>query len=1243
MVNIVKEMVKTGHPGRWLSWIVISLAISFMVAWGFAGRISLQQRLHAIDGQFDVYKDKLQQDSYARVERTLTRLAWLPMIQKTAQGETQPDNQVVQASLLSSRAALRAEIVYLMDNSGTVVACTPYSGTKTLTGKNYAFRPCFQEVMAGKTFMFYAAVGVTTGERGLYLSVPVHYSNQRVGVLVAKLGLRNLEGLMLAENNPMALVSPDGIVFATNQNAWLYQSVLPISQLRRLELRRSQQFANEPLLPAEVQLNQERIEIDGSVYLTKSTRVMDGEWQLFMLFKPAGMDWGWFALAAVPTFFVMLILGCSLLMYNALKESQLRRKQLSERSRTLNWEIDDRGQFTYVADVAELILGYQPSELVGKKSFYELMPKPDRSRDLAIARRVLAERKAFQDLEGRIHTRDGEELWVSYSGIPIFDRKGRLRGYSGTLVDVTRLKSVEEELRNSHERSQALMKSLQAGVILVRQSDRAIVEANPAAIAMIGATADMMLGCVCNDFICPAKKDECPVFDLGQELDNAERVLLRVDGKKIPVLKNAVKIQLDNETYLLESFVDISTQKRAEKNLAYQTAVAQELAKKADSANQAKSDFLANMSHEIRTPLNGVIGMTNLLLDTELDAQQKRYTETAKRSGETLLGLINDILDFSKIEAGKLNLEKIDFDLQQMINDCSVVQAFRAEEKGLELICGMAPEMPRMLQGDPGRLHQILTNLVSNAIKFTQEGEVSVWIDIESRTENQIVLKATVRDTGIGIEPGNIRKLFNAFEQADTSTTRKFGGTGLGLTITKQLVEMMNGRIGVESKIGEGTQFWFTVELGISPIQMQSPPPDIENLSDVKVLIVDDNATNREILSNQLNAWRMRVTAVDGGAAALTVLHDATEEDDPFRLAVLDMQMPEMDGETLGRIIKETPEFRGMSLMLLTSMGYRSDLRSLRQLGFSVCLSKPARPEELRTALCRMLLEEHDSSQAVAIESEAEDRTQESLPRVRYNAHILLAEDNQTNQLVAVGILTKMGFEVDVVENGRQALDILSQKSYDLILMDMQMPVMDGMEATREIRRSDSAVLNPRVPIVALTAHAMSGDREKYLRAGLDGYIAKPIDPQLLLHELERCLPKAKLETTADNSSAPEKREEKTVIPPEQIFHRRSFVERMMGDKDLVTMVIEGFLQTMPEQLDELETLAQEGKIHEAGAQGHKIKGAAANVSAVVMAETAYQIEMAGKQGDEQALLRLAPELKNQFEQLRLILEQEIS
>ena len=580
--------------------------------------------------------------------------------------------------------------------------------------------------------------------------------------------------------------------------------------------------------------------------------------------------------------------------------------------------------------------------------------------------------------------------------------------------------------------------------------------------------------------------DERAVIESGQPL--LRHLEKSRDREGRPTWKLTSKVPFRDSSGKIVGIIGIGHDVTAQKNAEEEILKAQ---RAAEEASRAKSEFLANMSHEIRTPLNGVIGMTDLALDTQLTEEQRDYLETVKLSADSLLNVINDILDFSKIEAGRVDLEAVEFNLRDCVDTTLKTLALRAGESGLELLCDIAHDVPEVVRGDATHLRQILYNLLGNAIKFTAEGEVALRLEVEEAVGTELKLRFSVSDTGIGIPAEKQKIIFDPFMQADASTTRQYGGTGLGLTITSRLVRMMGGEIRVESKPGKGSTFHFTIQVEIAEKEsLAIVTPSLGILSGTRVLVVDDNQTNRRILNGMLSHWNMRVTAVESGERGLAELSLAQASADPYTLILSDMHMPRMDGFGFAERIHALPEHSSCAIIMLTSAGHRGDAARCRELKLAAYLMKPVRQSELRETIARHL-GALDRAPAASLER-ASART-DGGPAI--SLRVLLAEDNLVNQKVARRLLEKRGHTVELALNGRQAIDALGQAPFDLVFMDVQMPEMDGIEATLAIRHSEAAT-GRRQPIIALTAHAMKGDQDRCLAAGMDGYLSKPIHPQ---------------------------------------------------------------------------------------------------------------------------------------------------
>jgi len=887
------------------------------------------------------------------------------------------------------------------------------------------------------------------------------------------------------------------------------------------------------------------------------------------------------------------------------------------------WDWDISHGRIFFSDRWSLMMGGERQELfLTVDQFSELMPAEDQKAFKERLVPVLKGESEFYSLEFRAKRNDGQWLWVHAHGKVVErDAHGYAVRMTGTNADVTERKQSEELLHKSETQLRTLYDSTSDGITLL--GENGYFYCNKSALEMFGCESEEeFYGKHPADFSPPQQPSGMDSLTLASQMifkamengsNRFEWVHKRADNGNTfdaEVLLNGMR--LDGKMVLQSTVRDITERKKAEVEL-------RQAKEDAEQAAKVKSDFLANMSHEIRTPMNGIIGMTALALDTDLTGEQREYLSLVQSSSEALLNIVNDILDFSKIESGKLEVENIEFSLENTLRDTMRSLAARAHEKNLELLLDVGSDVPERLLGDPGRLRQVIVNLVGNAIKFTERGEIEVKVlRIDTSPEGVAHLRFSVRDTGIGIPPEKFKAIFESFSQVDSSTTRKYGGTGLGLTISAQLVNLMGGsHIELSSQIGEGSEFHFVLPMhtvSVDPLVVYQHTGSIAGMS---VLVVDDNATNRKLAQEILHNWKMHPTAVESGDQALVELERAVQNGKPYQLALLDLQMPGMDGFELAEKIRQHPGHVRATVMMLTSEGQRGHAARCRELGIASYLMKPISQSALLDAIMTALGEPAQELRSPI--------TRHSLRESRRKLNLLLAEDNAVNQTLAIRLLEKLGHKVTLAVNGLEALQLWQNGQFDAILMDVDMPVMNGYEATQRIREHEKETLQ-HIPIVAMTAHAMKGTREQCLRHGMDGYLTKPIDTEALWNELDGL----------GQSLGPEPVAE-PVKPSHAVADFNKALETMDNSRELfyelATMFIEDsppHMQSIKEGMDRKD---QKGVRHSA----HTLKGMAGIFAGERTMRAAERVEKSdtldGCVGDvaelESALSELQLEIKN--------------
>ncbi len=903
----------------------------------------------------------------------------------------------------------------------------------------------------------------------------------------------------------------------------------------------------------------------------------------------------------------------------SLRECEARLRGLSEIRGVFLWDTDANLRYSFLSDKVADVLGFSPGECLGQ-SLFSRVPADDAQDlqtqlDLAL---LYGESSLF--CEHRMTRKDGGEIWVSSSIMFRFGENGDCAGIFGSSHDMTERKIMELALLDSEARFRAITSAAQDAIIMLDRNG-VILFWNDAAERIFGWNEGEVIGRGIHLVLEPARLLDCAFRGLGPgewtESAHGPSGLLEMDarrrsGETFPAELAVSAVQHRGQWCAVSLLRDITERKQAEEDIQEAIARAQALAVRAQMADTAKSEFLANMSHEIRTPMNGIIGMTTLLMDTALTGEQRQYTEVIRSSGESLLGIINDILDFSKIEAGRLEFERIEFDLHTFLAEFSEMMLFRTGEKGLQFAYHTAPEVPRKLTGDPGRLRQILLNLVSNAVKFTEQGEVALSVERVSFKDGRVLLRFVVRDTGIGIPEDRVHRLFQAFSQVDASTTRRYGGTGLGLAISQRLAEMMSGSIGVQSEPGQGSVFWFTATLECDdPEELSQPGPP---LTGTRWLLVDSHRSSREFLALQLHAWGCHFEMAESWVELLSALELSSQNKRKrYDGIVLDAEL--MPGPEPMRNALALPADAGDTRWVLKAgPAHSQQVEQCQALGFSGVLYQPVvRPDLLRNCLISVLRGEN-------AEAPGPHAMLDGTAMPRHAMRVLVAEDNFINQQVVQGLLERMGCQVFCVNNGEEAVAALKNMEYDIVLMDCQMPVMDGFDATILVRSLENP--EQRVPIVALTANAMKGDRERCLEAGMDEYLSKPLRLSELSAMLSRYAPGMR-----PSAAAPPRKGPPSNDFDSDIFCFSAFTDRIGDSSTLATTILAAAQEHLPLLLVQFVETFNAGNIKDARRHAHTIKGMAANIEARALNRVAKRIEDAIVSDDHAAAEAMLPEL----------------
>lgn len=1037
----------------------------------------------------------------ANLGRSAQSIAKEPFILRSAIGELGFDDESALLILETTRKNFNADIVYLMNASGTVVASTNFGENKTLTGNNYSFRPYFAEAIKGNLLQ-YPALGVTTLARGIYFSAPVFHSRsgQPVGVVIIKSGLDNIDQYLKDFTGLACLVSPDGVIFAATKKDWLFK-LINSENCEKISNRNraSRQFGDRPLEELEMRIDASRelARFDNKEYATTSCpismRDIDGRsWQLITFRDKNSL------IPHLPVLFSASLASVLCALIGFLFLSRKKRIQL---------EIDSNARFKGIFDNA--ISGIAIHRMLFDEN------------DIPVDFTFLKVNRAYEIQTGLM----AEEI-VGKNAVGLFTQTNWMP--------------------------------------FLQKYAEVVVSGVP---------------CVFEEYFQPLQK----YFQISAYLMNQDEFATVVQD---------ITLRKKNEQALLES----------QKQLEQATIWAQDMVVQSEMANVAKSQFLANMSHEIRTPMNGIVGMTSLLMDSDLTKEQNEFAATIQSCSNSLLAIINDILDYSKIEAGKLDLEVIEFNLRIILEEIADLMAIKAHEKKLGFHYHLDKSVDRRFLGDPERLRQVIINLVSNAIKFTGSGEVSIRISLVEMNSNGAQLRFEVKDSGIGIPQNKTDELFQAFQQVDSSTTRNYGGTGLGLAISRRLVTMLGGEIGVASEAGNGSTFWFTVIFAVADNQVGADVAQIKGLHNLNMLVFSHSNFVLQSLKEQLRDWGVNATTISDCDEIVTALLDGVKRQKPFAMAIVDAETTE-SAENICLKIKHNNELTGVKLVVTSALGQRSEKKKIEEWGFATCLIRPIK----QTSLLKCLTEAAGETDRIAEEVPLQSPEHQIVKFKSHKHRIMLVDDNVINQKVATGILARMGLQIDCFSTAIDALLALGNDAYDLVFMDLQMPEMDGFEATHCIRSGKYRNLNPQVKVIAMTARAMPEDKIKCLESGMDDHIAKPFSFKELHNVLRRWLPG---ECPSDNEITGKSGNERDPLKIlNQPYAKEVLSEKLQNDQGLINSILAGYIKNTFSQLELFAVAAQANETTTIKNLAHGLYGSSASIGAVRLAALAREIE----------------------------------